>query len=504
MNIYTKKRSWKVLLLAIASLIVVISIWYTNGFIQKIALNEKKQVQLWANAISRKADLVSYTESLFSNLRQKEKRYVYLWSEATKNLILAENDDDIEFFTGVISGNMDIPVIVTDEEGNITASKNLDAKYESLKMLKPDQSKVFTNYPPIIVPYFQNQYNYIYYRNSNTYYQLKNTLDDLTRSFLDEIVNNRLSTPVIVTDSTHTKVLAYGGNIDSSTVHDSELLAHAIKRMESNKNPIIINLPNKGINYIFYEESVTLTKMRYFPAVLLSVIGLFLIMSYILFSISRKSEQSKVWAGMAKETAHQLGTPISSLMGWIEVMKSKYETEQGFDEMNKDIDRLKQVSERFSKIGSTPELTENNIIEIVNGVVNYMRLRTPKRTELIFKNDPSIALVAKVNPQLLIWVFENLIRNAVDAIGSESGKVEIIVSRSEKGILIDIIDTGKGIALTQHKSIFNPGYSTKARGWGLGLSLSKRIIEDYHNGKIFVKSSALGQGSNFRIILKAV
>ncbi len=501
MNIYSKKRSWKFFLLAFASVIVVVSLWYTNGFIRRLAENERIQVELWANAISRKANLVNYTEKLFENLRLKEKRYVYLWSEATKKLIFANNNDDIEFFTGVISGNKDIPVIVTDEEGNITARKNLDSDYEQLQVLKPDESEKFTLYPPIIVPYYEDQFNYIYYRNSNTYYRLKSTLDDLTLSFLDEIVNNSSSAPVIVTDSTRTKVVAFGGDLDSTIVLDSVKLADAIAHMEDNKTPIIVNLPNKGKNYIFYEDSFLLTQMRYFPAVLLSVIGLFLIISYVLFSISRKSEQSKVWAGMAKETAHQLGTPITSLMGWIEVMKMNYPKEQAFVEMNKDIDRLKLVSERFSKIGSIPELKEDNIIIIVKSVVDYMTRRAPKKIEISLKNELSEVYLVDVNKHLIIWVFENLIRNAVDAIGPESGNININIDQNEKGIIIDINDTGKGIPKTQQKTIFNPGYSTKARGWGLGLSLSKRIIEDYHKGKVFVKQSTIGQGSTFRVVL---
>lgn len=502
MNIYSKKRSWKVFLLGFASLIVIISLWYTNGFISKIAKNEKVQVELWANAISRKANLVKYTESLFDNLRAKEQNYVYLWSEATKKLIFAGNDDDIDFLTGIISGNKDIPLIVTDEEGNITASKNLDNKYANLKTLKASDKENFTDYPPIIVPYYQKQYNYIYYRNSNTYYQLKSTLEDLTKSFLDEIVNNNLSSPVIVTDSSRKQIIAFSGYIDSAVVNDTNLLQVKLHTMEKNKQPIIVNLPNKGKNYIFYDDSPMLIRMRYFPAVFMAVIGLFLIISYVLFSYSRKSEQSKVWAGMAKETAHQLGTPISSLMGWIEVMKMNYPDEKAYHEMDKDIDRLKLVSQRFSKIGSIPVLKEDNIVEIITSVVDYMQRRAPKKIEVLLLNDKAEIIIAKVNSQLIIWVFENLLKNAVDAIGSESGKIEVYAQSDEKAIIIDIADTGKGIPKGMHKSIFNPGYSTKARGWGLGLSLARRIIEEYHKGRIFVKNSSPGQGSTFRILLK--
>jgi len=502
MNIYTKKRSWKVFLLVFASVIVSVSLWYTNGFIRKLALNEKKQVELWSNAISRKANLVNNTKVLFENLREKEKRYVFLWSEATKKLISADNNDDIEFYTGIISGNKDIPVIVTDEEGNVTVGRNLTPKFQRIKKLKKESAEDFTNYPPIIVPYFEDQHNYIYYRNSNTYYQLKNSLENFTQSFINEILNNSLSTPVIITDSSMQKVIAFSGSIDSSLVGDSVLLASTLQEMKSRNLPILIPLATNGNNYVFYNESPLLTRVRYFPIVLLFSIGLFLIISYILFSTSRKSEQSKVWAGMAKETAHQLGTPISSLMGWVEVMKLNHPNEEGLLEMNKDIDRLKVVSERFSKIGSIPELKVNNIIPIIEGVVSYMRMRIPQKINISLSNNTAKELELKLNEPLIIWVFENLIRNAVDAIGSNSGEIKINITATEKQVEIELPDSGKGIPKSQHKTIFNPGYSTKARGWGLGLSLSKRIIEEYHRGRIFVKNSIPGVGSTFRIVLK--
>jgi signal transduction histidine kinase len=296
--------------------------------------------------------------------------------------------------------------------------------------------------------------------------------------------------------------MAFGGQVDSLVLTDSDFLASAIAEMEKSKMPIEVHLPNKGQNYIFYSESPTLTRMRYFPIVLLSVIGLFLILSYVLFSISRRSEESKIWAGMAKETAHQLGTPISSLMGWVEVMKLNYPEEQGFDEMNKDVDRLTLVSERFSKIGSNPELSDNDLNDILQSVVEYMQRRTSNKISIQLHTTSQEHIIAKVNKHLIIWVFENLIRNAVDAIGTEAGQIDLRLEATEKGIGIEVSDTGKGIAASQQKRVFDPGYSTKLRGWGLGLSLSRRIVEEYHKGRIYVKSSTLGQGTVFRVVLK--
>ena len=501
MNIYTKNRNWKVFLLSFASLIVIVSLWYTNGFIHKLSITEKNQVELWAKAISKKSNLVTYTEDLFLNLREKEKRYVYLWAQATKKLITAGTDDDIEFLTGVISGNKDIPMIVTNEDGFITASKNLSKRHKQIINLSPANAQIFTNYPPIKARYFEDQYNYIYYRNSNTYYQLKNTLDDLIKSFVDEIVNNSLSTPVIILDSSRQQLIAFGGDLDSSEIDSPEHLASTIAKMSSANDPIVVNL-SKTTSYVYYDESSTLRGLRYFPGILFLAIFVFLTISYVIFNISRKSEQSKVWAGMAKETAHQLGTPISSLMGWIELLKLNYPEEQGFNEMDKDVQRLKLVSERFSKIGSIPVLKEDNIISIITGVTDYMQRRAPSRVKLSIVNNITESEIINVNKHLIIWVFENLIRNAVDAIGTDEGKIEINISNTDKGIDIDVADSGKGIPKSQQKTIFDPGFSTKSRGWGLGLSLSKRIIEEYHKGKIFVKSSTLGEGSVFRISLK--
>ncbi len=502
MNIYTKNRSWKVFLLTFAIIIVAVSLWYTNGFITKVSKSEREQVELWAKAISKKATIVKYTEKLFFDLREKEKRYVYIWTQATRKLITAGPNDDIEFLTGIISGNKDIPMIVTNEEGYITASKNLSDKHKQILNLNAENADIFTDYPPIKALYFEDQFNYIYYRNSNTYYQLKSTLNDLIKSFVDEIVHNSLSTPVIITDSTKTNIINYGGDIDSTIINNPKLAVDYISSMASNKTPITVKL-NQGHYYVFYDDSPTLKRLRYFPIVLFIAIFIFLLTAYALFDISRKSEQSKVWAGMAKETAHQLGTPISSLMGWIELMKLNYPSEDGLVEMDKDIDRLKLVSERFSKIGSVPVLKEENIIVIIDNVVNYMQSRVPSRIELSINNLINDEKIIKLNKHLIIWVFENLIRNAVDTIGTDEGSIIITIENTDKGIGIDISDSGKGIPKSKQKTIFNPGFSTKSRGWGLGLSLSKRIIEEYHLGKIYVKNSVINEGTVFRISLRA-
>lgn len=491
MNIYTRKNNWKIFLFLFAVLIILLTIWFSHNFLKKIALDEKASVQIWANAISKKAHLVNYTKKLFDDLQNQERRSVYLWSEATKRIINANDQEDIKFYTEIITGNENIPVIVVNEDGQITARKNVSAEYDTISQFTDSIKKQFSSYPPIEVNYYADLKIYIYYQNSKVYNQLKHTLDDLVKSFLNEVVENSISSPVIILDSIQSKIITYGGDADTT---DHKLF------IELSHEPIIVEMPGYGTSYIYYQDSPFIQQFRYFPVVLLLIIGLFLVISYIMFSISRKAEQNQVWAGMAKESAHQLGTPISSLIGWVEILREKQDTEMEASEMLKDIDRLQQVSERFSKIGSKPELAPTEINSLIENNINYMRRRSSSRIEYVFEPSET-EIVALINPLLFNWVLENLIKNALDAMDGK-GKIIITSSIQGKRKIIDITDTGKGIPKSKQRTIFNPGYSTKSRGWGLGLSLAKRIIKDYHRGKIFVKSSTIDQGTTFRIIVK--
>lgn len=491
MNIYTRKNSWKVFLFLFAITIIIVTLWYSHNFLKKIARDEKADVEIWATAISKKAHLVNYTKKLFDDLQEQERRSVSLWSEATKRFIESDDEDDIKFYTEIISSNENIPVIVTNENRIITARKNVSEEFDTVKIFTDSIMALFTNYPPIIVNYYADLNNYIYYQNSKLFNQLKHTLDDLVQSFLNEVVENSVSTPVVILDSTRTHIITSGGNPDTTNIE------HII---EFSNVPIIVEMPGYGTSYIYYQDSLLLTQLRYFPYILLIVIGLFLIISYILFSISRKAEQNQVWAGMAKESAHQLGTPISSLLGWIEILKEKPESEMEAVEMEKDIFRLQQVSERFSKIGSKPELVTTDLNKIVENAINYMRRRSSLKIAYKF-NPESEEIICRLNPLLFNWVLENLIKNALDAMEG-SGEITITTTVQGKKKIIDISDSGRGIPKAKFKTIFNPGYSTKSRGWGLGLSLAKRIIVDYHKGKIFVKSSTLENGTTFRIMLR--
>jgi signal transduction histidine kinase len=268
--------------------------------------------------------------------------------------------------------------------------------------------------------------------------------------------------------------------------------------MASANEPIAVDLPGEGRQYIYFADSIVLTQLRYYPLVQLVLIAVFTFVAYLIFSSFRRAEQDQVWVGMAKETAHQLGTPLSSLMAWVGLLEAEGVRGDYLGEMNRDIVRLNTVVDRFSKIGSKPILKEHDVAEVVRDTVEYMQPRVSKNVEMVF-DAPSGSVTAALSPPLFSWVLENLIRNAVDAMDGE-GTITLSVSEAETGVLVTVSDTGPGIHKSKRKEIFQPGYTTKARGWGLGLSLCKRIIEEYHAGRIDVGEDSTS-GIVFRISL---
>ncbi|MBI2966666.1 MAG: HAMP domain-containing histidine kinase [Bacteroidetes bacterium] len=380
MNVYEQKKIWKILLFIAAVLIGLSSLWYTGKLVNQLSEEERKKVELWA--------------------------------EATRQLAAAQENTDLSFILNVIIGNRTIPVILADDSGKALSFVNID----SVKALQP--------------------------------------------GFLE-------------------KQLAI---------------------MRSEHDPIEINVYGNVKQYIYYKDSYLLVQLRYYPMVQLFIISLFILVAYFAFSASRKAEQNQVWVGMSKETAHQLGTPVSSLLAWADLLREKGENPALLEEMRKDIVRLESITERFSKIGSPPDLEHTPVNQSVTNAVRYITSRTSEsaRFDVSVPDSPVMALL---HPPLFEWVLENLLRNSVDAINGK-GNISIVVSEDTQNIYIDISDDGKGIPSSKHKTIFKPGYTTKERGWGLGLSLSKRIIEEYHKGKIFVKHSEPGKGTAIRIMLK--
>ncbi|MFO8235100.1 MAG: HAMP domain-containing sensor histidine kinase [Bacteroidales bacterium] len=382
MNIYTRKQRWKLLLFICAIIIAMGSYWFTKNLTDKLAREERKKVELWAEGIKQ----------------------------------LVHNQDlnkDYSFILEVIRNNETVPVILTDEDLNVISSINLNK---------------------------QEKENEEYYKKT-------------------------------------------------------------IEEMRKEHDPIVVELPNGKKNYIFYKDSTLLTQLFYFPLIQLFVISLFLGISYYAFSISRKAEQNQVWVGMSKETAHQLGTPTSSLMANLELLKSKLKDQVIIQEIEKDIHRLKKITDRFSKIGSSTKLNNQNIVPVIHNTIQYLRTRSSKKVAYETNFAETDEIIVPINKPLLEWVLENVIKNAIDAMNGK-GKISIGLQNKNSGLIIDIADTGKGIPKVKHSTIFQPGFTTKKRGWGLGLSLAKRIVEEYHKGKIYVHQSELKKGTTIRIILK--
>jgi len=380
---YQIKRYVKILLLLNALLIGLTTLWYTNKLVEKLAEEERKKVEVWANA--------------------------------TKQILFGINDDLNSDFTlplSIIQSNNTIPVIILNQNQTVSAFRN----------------------------------------------------------------------------------------IDSSIIKDSALLSHEIREMKSKNEPITLELSDQEKIIIVYRNSLILRKLKSYPIVQLFVISIFMLISYLAFSYSRRSEQNQVWVGMSKETAHQLGTPISSLMAWTDMLENKHFDKEIVTEMKSDLQRLNTVVNRFSKIGSKPKLEDENLIEIVENAIFYLSKRVSNKIKFNLEKY-SEPLNVKVNKSLIEWVIENLTKNAVDAMQGE-GMINISFGTSKKAFWIDFCDTGIGIPTSKHKTIFKPGYTNKERGWGLGLSLSKRIMNTYHNGDIFVLKSQLGRGACFRILLK--
>ncbi|WP_316770301.1 HAMP domain-containing sensor histidine kinase [Pedobacter frigiditerrae] len=286
--------------------------------------------------------------------------------------------------------------------------------------------------------------------------------------------------------------------------YDSLYFVHQLRKMKAQHKPAIMRGIYDEKLIVYYKDSFILTQLRFFPYIQLGVIGLFLITAYVAFSSARRAEQDQVWVGMAKETAHQLGTPISSLMAWTELMKSKFDAEDDplIAEMENDIHRLEIITDRFSKIGSKPILEDHVVFIVVKNFVDYFKVRTSDKVTFIIQGDNQVRAMLSI--PLFDWVIENLLKNAANAIENEGTiTINIIEHLTKEEVFIDVSDTGKGIARSKFDTVFQPGYTTRKRGWGLGLSLTKRIVENYHSGQIFVKDSELGKGTTFRIILKS-
>ncbi len=317
-------------------------------------------------------------------------------------------------------------------------------------------------------------------------------------NILLKVIQNNTDIPIIQTDSALHIITAI--NIRYTDKNKDQVLKRKLKKMIREREPIRINVSEKETQYLYYRDSEVLRRLKFFPIVQIIIISLFIMIAYFAFSASRRAEQNQVWLGMSKETAHQLGTPISSLFAWKELLAMEGVRPELIAELEKDINQLTKITDRFSKNGSTPEVIADDIVPVISATVSYLRNRTSPKIKFILKFDHSHPYLVPHNQILLSWVFENLLKNSVDATGGE-GIISIELIENDDQLLIDISDNGKGIPKSQFKNIFVPGFTTKSRGWGLGLPLVKRIVENYHGGKILLKHSELNIGSTFRIIL---
>lgn len=325
--------------------------------------------------------------------------------------------------------------------------------------------------------------------------------DYMSDPLVSSIINNRNNIPFIITDE-NLRVVSYH-LIPEDVIKNTEKLHSILDRMASHNTPIIVRFwwTAEHNHIIFYGRSTTLVMLYFFPFVQMIVIIAFVVLLFVAFRSSKQDEQNRVWIGLAKETAHQLGTPTSSLLGWIEYLKDQNVDPMAVEEMEKDLSHLRKIVDRFSKIGSDTPLALANVNEIVGDCVIYFRKRIPRNVTLDYNGFTSEIVYSMLNTALFEWVVENLMKNSLDALQGH-GQISVRVWATESNVMIDVIDTGKGIAKSNWKRIFEPGFTTKTRGWGLGLSLSRRVVEEYHRGKIAVVDSVMGKGTTIRITLK--
>lgn len=330
-------------------------------------------------------------------------------------------------------------------------------------------------------------------------YERFNTADlNADISLESKIIENNYNIPMIITNDKDSITL--WSNLDSLKI-TNKYLSSQLTLMKSQNKPILVSYSKGNVKqYIYYRDSDLLTKLKYYPIALILILVLFASVIYLFFKSNKVASQNKLWTGMARETAHQIGTPLSSLLGWIEILRLENVNETTIEEIEKDVLRLSTIAERFSKIGSSPTLEYVNCIEVTQKSLNYLKSRSSKQVTFKFKTQKEV-IFTNLNVQLFSWVIENLIKNAIDAMDGK-GKIELQIHEDLKAVNITVSDTGKGIPKHQFNQIFLPGYTTKKRGWGLGLSLAKRIIEDYHKGKIEVLKSEIGKGTTFLISLK--
>ena len=488
-----KKARW--ILLAVAALMAVAALAEINILASRIRDAEEDKVRLWAQAISQKAQLVDYSEEFFQQVGLDERRKMQLYVDVLRSFDQpGSNGSDVELslrYVRYIVDSSQTAILITDRDSIITAPSELAG--QKLRGALLDE---FSHNEPVHYTIWGMPMT-LYYKESKIYTDLRHVLNSFNESFLEEITNNSVSVPVLVVDSLQGEVLG-SGNIPEREFNTPERLDHKICAMQEANDPIVVRLGDAKA-YIFYEDTPLVKALRWVPLVYLFVAVVLILITVHLFRTAHASEQNRIWVGLAKETAHQLGTPISSLMAWTEYLQGKTLDGEYAAEIDKDLQRLDTVAHRFGKIGSVPELKPEELGQVIRHAVAYLQSRSSKKVTFNVST-PDEEVVLPLNSYLFEWVIENLCKNAIDAMDG-AGAITIVVSADTKHAYIDVTDTGKGMPKAIQKKIFQSGFTTKQRGWGLGLSLAHRIVTDYHRGRIFLKYSAPGQGTCFRIVL---
>lgn len=515
MNIYSNKQRWKIILLVLALIFVGVSLFVSNQIVSKVHDREKERAKQWAGAIRKKVELVRLTNQTFTQLREKEREKIALWIDASKEIAkptALDMNSDFSFPLRIINQNKNIPVVLVDDENEISTYVNIpfdtsifrpnhpEATKKELLQLFEDSllslSQKWKNVnPPFTIEVYTDLFMTYYYGDSKEIIRLEHDKDSLLASFNADLINNEGLVPVLLFDVKNDSVI--GSNLPAIKISGVNL-EKTKNELSRGNEPISILFGENQQMLLYFDSSSELKQLKFFPYIQFVIIGLFIFIAYLIFSTFRKAEQNKVWAGMAKETAHQLGTPLSSLMAWTELLDNDENNKSITVEMRKDITRLDKVTDRFSKIGSEAKLKDEDLVQTTEHIIEYLRPRISKLVAIHFEH----VVMPKVNhnASLLEWVIENIIKNGVDAMEAK-GSIDVFIHFDNTHAYIDISDTGKGIDSKNFNKIFKPGFSTKKRGWGLGLSLVRRIVNEYHKGKVFVLHSELNKGTTFRISL---
>lgn len=504
-SIKLRSSSLNFLLISISTVILAFTLIFSQIMVNRMERDERDRVKNWAITTLRQADMAIRARSIFAMMETEERQYAMIWSYAYEQVFTTDmsSQDNFEYLRRIMTGNQR-PFILVDPDGKILESHDPEVDPRKTPVFEGEIKERYSQYPPLMVD-AQGTIYQLYFKPSEVFLSLRSVFRDLDSSFVQETLTSTASVPVLITDESQEVVLAYS-NLDPEVFYSKEAVHDLMHEMMEENTPISLSMPGLGEKelYVFYESSSLVKNMRFFPLAILLALLIVILGILSLLDFAKKMEQNQVWWGMSKETAHQLGTPLSSLLAWIDYYKLKEgEPMDPHDlaEIEKDVKRIELVTNRFSKIGSVPELNWENIVPAVYKAMFYLKARSSSRVAYSVNVPEDAVIMAQFNEPLIEWVIENLCKNALNAIEDNVGAISITIEETEEHVIIDVHDTGKGMSKSMFTKIFEPGFTTKKRGWGVGLTLCKRIVEKYHKGKIFVKNSTLKVGTTFRVVL---